>query len=100
MQRLENTNNAIEAGLAVFKKGHAPFIPHLFHFADAYAKREGIPMTESDYRFIDMEWLRQAEGIYVLAISDGVNREISEALELGIKRFDTLAEIPEAEVRP
>lgn len=94
-ERLANVNHAIAMGLAVFRKGHAPFIPHLFHFADAYAKREGIPMTEADYRDLDMEWLRQSEAIFVLGISDGVNREIAEAKDLGLKRFDSLIEIPE-----
>lgn len=91
-----NVNHAIAAGLAVFKKGHDPFIPHLFHFMDDYAKREGIPMTEADYRSLDMEWLRQSEAILVLAISDGVNWEIAEAKDLRLKRFNSVAEVPEA----
>lgn len=93
-KRLRNTNDAIDVGLRIFKKGHAPYIPHLFHFADAYAKSEGITMSEADYRAIDLEWLRTCQGIYVLGISDGVNREIAEAEYLGIKRFNYVMDIP------
>lgn len=93
--RIENVNRAIGAGLTVFRKGHIPFIPHLFHFADAFAKEYKIPMTEDNYKRWDLEFLKICEGIVVLAESPGVLAEIAEAEKLKLWRFNSIGEIPE-----
>jgi hypothetical protein len=44
-----NVTAAIDAGIAVLKRGHVPFIPHLSHFVDLRATASGQPIGYEDY---------------------------------------------------
>lgn len=93
---MENVGNAIGAGIAVFKKGHTPFIPHLSHYVDQFAKAMDVPMEYQDYMDWDNVWLRECDGILILAESPGVRVEIEVARRYELKFFYSLAEIPKA----
>lgn len=99
-QRLQNTANAIDAGIAVWNKGHYPYIPHLTHFVDARAKRRGILMRWRDYMIWDKVWLQLCDAFLMLNNSRGVSVEAGAAKRLGLQIFRSLAEIPNAGPHP
>jgi hypothetical protein len=92
-ERELNTLKAIEAGLALFKLGHTPFIPHLTHYVDLHAHRTGVPMTWQDYMRLDLEWLKVCDALLFLGPSKGADMELQYALKAGIRVFRSLSEI-------
>lgn len=93
-QRLENVNAAIDAAVAIFRKGHFPYIPHLTHFVDERTKEKGVDLKWEDYIRWDMPWLRMCDALLYLNNSRGANLELQEAQKLGKKIFRSVNEIP------
>lgn len=93
-QKELNALEAVNAGFEVFKKGHYPFIPHLFHWADDYAIKNGIKMTWEEWMDWDSEWLYECNAILYLGSSKGADIELNIAKELGLKIFYSVDEIP------
>lgn len=48
-----NVRNAMEAGLAIIKAGHAPYIPHLSHFLHLQEPQPYETWTEMDLAWVD-----------------------------------------------
>jgi hypothetical protein len=48
-----NVRNAMTAGLAIAKAGHAPFVPHLYHFMHLLEPQSYATWTELDLAWID-----------------------------------------------
>jgi hypothetical protein len=94
-KRLQNAIRAVKAGLILFKKGHYPFIPHLFHWADQYARIMGLEMTWEDWMKWDIEWLVECDAILFLGSSPGANIELNIAKELNLKIYYSTDEVPE-----
>lgn len=92
-EREMNTRRAIEAGLALFKLGHTPFIPHLTHYVDLHAHRTGVVMTWDDYIRLDLEWLDLCDALLYLGPSKGADLELQHALKRGKRVFRSLLEI-------
>jgi hypothetical protein len=88
-----NTRKAIEAGLAVFKLGHIPFIPHLTHYMDLHAHRTGVVMTWDDYIRLDLAWLDVCDALLYLGPSKGADLELQYAIKSGKRVFRSLREI-------
>lgn len=98
-ERELNTQRAIEAGLALFKLGHTPFIPHLTHYVDLHALRTGVVMTWDDYIRLDLEWLDVCDALLYLGPSKGADLELQHALKRGKRVFRSLVEIEPVSVR-
>jgi hypothetical protein len=94
-----NTARAIDAGIALFRKGHFPYIPHLTHFVDLRAKRTGVKLRWHDYIAWDMPWLEVCDGLLYLAASKGADLELEKARNLGKRIFLSIAEVPSAQGR-
>ncbi|MHA2141761.1 MAG: DUF7768 domain-containing protein [Candidatus Thorarchaeota archaeon] len=93
----KNVQNAIDAGIHIWKKGHFPLIPHLLHWVDLRAIELGIPMGWSDYMLWDAPWLDDCDALFLLAESKGALIELDRAFEKGKVIFHTLEEIPAVE---
>ena len=93
-----NTYAAIDAAIAVFRKGHIPYVPHLTHYVDVRAKQTATPMTWQDYLRWDMPWLELCDAVLYLAPSKGADLEVKRAQELRKTIFDSIDEIPVAGV--
>lgn len=91
-----NVNRAMAAGLYLVKLGHTPFIPHLTHYLEEFARQQGQPLGEAFYKSYDREWLLHCGGLVRLARSPGADAEWEWAGELGIHRWDSLAAVPSA----
>jgi len=91
-----NTHRAIDAGIAVFKKGHHPYIPHLTHYVDLRAKAVGIELSWSDYIEWDLPWLDMCDALLFLGKSKGADLELERARKHGKRIYLSIAEIPEA----
>lgn len=94
-----NTLRAIDAGIAVFRKGHVPYVPHLTHYVDLRAKQAGIKMTWNDYIKWDLPWLDLCDALLYLDKSKGADLELRRAQKLNKRIFYSLTEIPRAKRR-
>lgn len=90
----ENVRRAIEAGLKIWKKGHYPYIPHLTHWPDQYAKEQNIPMDWTDYMRWHAPWVDHCDALFLLAESKGALLEYERAKQEGKQVFHSLDEIP------
>ncbi len=78
-----NVKRAMEAGLLIARAGHAPFIPHLYHFAHMLDPQPYETWTE-----IDLAWLDACHYFFRLP-GDSAGAEIEEirAAYLGLPIF-------------
>ncbi|HEX8458366.1 MAG TPA: DUF4406 domain-containing protein [Pyrinomonadaceae bacterium] len=95
-QRLANVNVAIDAGLAVYFKGHFPYVPHLTHFVDERANDTGLTMKWEDYIRWDLPWVRACDALLYLRSSRGADLELQAAKDTGKAIFYSIEEIPVA----
>jgi hypothetical protein len=89
-----NTYGAIDAAIAVFRKGHIPYVPHLTHYVDLRAKTTGINLTWNDYMRWDLPWLELCDALLHLGKSKGADLELERARKLKKILFFSLDEIP------
>lgn len=94
-----NTQKAIDAGIAVFRKGHIPYIPHLTHYVELRAKQTGIKLAWDDYIEWDTPWLDLCDALLYLGKSRGADLELERARRLKKRVFFSVAEIPQAKRR-
>jgi hypothetical protein len=95
--RLANVLAAIDKALAILKKGHIPFVPHLTHFVDERALAKGIRLEWADYIRWDLEWLYECDALLYTGHSPGAQLEREVAQILGKKIFEDISEIPQLE---
>lgn len=89
-----NVRNACFCAEEVRRRGHLPFVPHLFHLWHLISPHEYEYWTA-----MDDEWLRESDAILRLpGRSPGADREIELARRLGIPIVFSLEEL--AEVQP
>jgi hypothetical protein len=91
--RLANVNLAIDAGIALFLKGHFPYIPHLTHFVDTRALQTRKALRWEDYLRWDLVWLRECDALLLLGHSRGADLELREAKRLRKSVFLSIDEI-------
>jgi hypothetical protein len=89
-----NTHRAIDAGIAVFHKGHYPYIPHLTHYVDLRAKDTGVDLSWSDYIKWDLPWLDVCDALLYLGKSKGADLELERARQQKKRVFFSASEIP------
>lgn len=87
----KNTMEAIHAGIAVIKRGHIPFIPHLTHFIHLETDE---PLPVNFYYEYDKVWLNCCDALLFLGESTGANEELALAKEKNLMIFRALEEIP------
>lgn len=92
---LANVNRAIDVGIALFKKGHIPFIPHLTHFVDLRAREVGIRIAWQEYIEWDLSWLTLCDALLYLDSSPGADVELAQAQRFGKRIFYCIEEIPD-----
>lgn len=81
-QRLANVDAAIDAGLAVYRAGGVPLIPHLNYLVQM--RRPGA-LTWSDCMAWDLPVLRRCDGLLRLpGESRGADVEVATAREFGM----------------
>lgn len=97
--RRANVRRAIDAGLAVWLKGHVPFIPHLTHYIAQRVAQRGVPLGYEDYQAYDAVWLAVCDALLYLAQSPGADRERAVALQRGIPVYTSLDAVPMGQTR-
>jgi len=86
-----NTENAIEVGIEIIKKGHIPFVPHLSHYIHVNKNCPlNVPWYAIDNSFLE-HW---ANALYYISSSSGADAELVLAQKLGLRIFRNLEEIP------
>jgi hypothetical protein len=90
-QRLRNTERAMKAGRSLLSRGHAPFIPHLNHWFDAWATKQGMPVSYEQYLRWDAAFLEVCDALLVIGSSPGTETEIELASRMGLPILSPLA---------
>jgi hypothetical protein len=90
-----NVRTAIDVGIALFKKGHFPFIPHLTHYLDRRAEATNNHLTWEEYMMRDLAWLEVADALFFMGESKGAIIELEAARFYGLDIYYTLSEVPD-----
>ena len=90
----QNVYQAVDAGIAIFQKGHHPYVPHLTQLVDQRARETNNPMSWEEFMRWDAPWLEASDALLYLAPSRGANIELEEATRMGKTIFRSLEEIP------
>src|SRR2546430_11208554 len=97
-QRRElNVDAAVDAGIAIFQRGHFPYVPHLTHYVDLRAKQTGITLEWEDFIRWDLPWLERCDALLYLGASKGADIERGLAEKLGKRIFASVEEVPAVE---
>jgi len=91
---LANVQAAVDLGIALYQKGHYPYVPHLTHFVDLRAQQSGIKMEWEDYISWDLPWLEACDALFYMRRSKGADLELEVARTLGKTIFTSLEEVP------
>lgn len=87
--KADNVHNSMLATNQLINCGYSPFNPLLYHFQHIFA-----PKDNDTWMDIDMEWLKVSDCVLRLpGESDGAEKEVEEALILGIPVFNSIKEI-------
>jgi len=93
-ERNKNVQVAIDAAIALFQKGHFPYIPHLTHWVDKRAKETKGAMEWEDYMKWHKPWLKICDAFLYFGSSKGADLELQVAKDLGKSIFYSSDEIP------
>jgi hypothetical protein len=94
-----NVTKAIDVSLALFKKGHFPFIPHLTHYVEIRGKERNNAPSWIEYMMCDLAWLGVSDALYFIGSSRGADIELEAAHEDGLDIYYTLSEVPDVSVK-
>lgn len=94
-ERQYHVEAAMNVGLALLQRGHAPVIPHLTHFFASYIRRmHGESLPYETYMAWDAELLYCCDALFLIASSPGADREVAAAERLGLSVFRAIDDIP------
>lgn len=88
-----NVTKAIDVGLALFKKGHFPFIPHLTHYLDIRGKERNNAPSWVEYMDRDLAWLQVSDALYFIGRSRGADIELEVAYKNGLDIYYSLRDV-------
>jgi hypothetical protein len=81
-----NTLQALKVADTLLAMGHTPFVPHLYHYWEAFS-----PKPYEIWTGLDMQWLEQCEAVFLITgDSPGAEAEVARAKELGIPIYTNL----------
>jgi len=89
-----NVDRAIEVAVQLIEKGHYVYIPHLTHYIHIHRscnRDYGEYYYELDLSFL-IYW---ANSLYYIAPSEGSDRELRLAEDLGYRIFRSIDEVPD-----
>ncbi len=87
-----NVQIAMRTGLLLIKEGHAPFIPHLYHFLHMHE-----PQPYEAWMAMDLAWLKRCDVFFRMpGQSPGADLEEQWARALGLPVYHELEVLLEA----
>jgi hypothetical protein len=89
----QNVQKAAEIGLALWKMGHNPYVPHFGHYLNIISDEDLTGFMGRDF-----EWLDACDALYFIAPSNGANRELERAKQRGMPIFYSLEQVPAPEL--
>lgn len=94
--RLGNTQAAIDIGMALFRKGHSPYIPHLTFMMDEHLLAQDEEVTWEEWMDFHAPWLLSAEALFFHRSSTGADAELLAAGRHQLQIFTRLDHVPDA----
>lgn len=92
VEYIKNLHRMFTAAVEVQRKGHYPYVPGL----DISMGIHAGDWERDDYQLTSLAFLEVCDAILIVAMSEGVKRELDKAEELGIPVFKSLDELKEA----
>ena len=94
-----NVARMCHVAIRLWRLGHLPYVPGL-DFLLIFASVSGVsePLSLGEVRDMNMQWLPQCQGLYLIAHSPGADAEALRARQLGLPVYESIEDIPEAEV--
>ena len=84
-ERNANVATAAIVGMELARRGHDPFVPHLYHFLDVAAEEAyGERLPYEAWMRADLAWVERSDGLLFLASSPGADVEKNLALDIPI----------------
>lgn len=93
-RRLANVEAAIDAAIALYQAGHAPYVPHLTHFVDVRQLEQNAGLDYETWLRTDLDWLQLCHGVLALGHSPGADRELAYAESHGIPVYWDVDDVP------
>lgn len=94
-ERRSNVERAIEVSVALLRRGHFPFIPHLTRYVDEWSRAADQPLDWEDYITWDVVWLRECDALFYIASSRGADLERRIAEHFGMPIYASMDEVPQ-----
>lgn len=94
-----NVQTAIDVGLALFKKGHYPFIPHLTHYVEMRGKERNNEPSWIEYMMRDLAWLGVSDALYFIGRSRGADIELEAAYKNGLDIYYAPKDVADVRIR-
>ena len=89
-----NVRNAMQVADELMKRGHAPFVPHLSHFANAVH-----PHAYREWLEVDFAWVTRSDVLFMIADSPGTRQEVMVAAACRIPVVRSLEALDELVAR-
>ncbi len=96
--RALNVARALSASVELIRRGHEPFCPHAGHYMDIVAAGNGMPISYDRWMRWCAAWLPLCHAILFLGPSPGADRELAQALDLGLLIYDRVEDVPDASI--
>lgn len=93
VEYIKNLHRMFRAAIEVQRKGHYPYVPGL----DIFLGIEAGDWERDDYQLTSLAFLEVCDAILIVAMSEGVARELKRAEELGLKVYYNIEEVPKVE---
>jgi hypothetical protein len=94
---LANANAAIDAGIALARRGHLPVVPHMSHWFDLRAEETtGERLPWQFYMDLCFALIRGCDALLYTAPSRGADLEKAEAERLGLPVYGRVEDVPAA----
>ena len=90
----KNVDYAMDVGIELLRRGHSPFVPHLTHYLALRAKGRDYEPTWEDYMRSDLNWLQDADALFLINHSRGADIELAEAKINCLEIFTSMRSVP------
>jgi len=90
-----NVDLAIDAGIALLRRGHTPYIPHLTHYVNLRVPLDN-PIRREQWYEIDNRMVPRCDGLLLISHSPGADAELELARKHGLEIWLSIDDVPQA----
>jgi hypothetical protein len=91
-----NVQKAVEIGCALMKKGHSPFVPHLYHSFTQHP--DGKCFNWDRWMDVGRVFLETCDALYFIGTSKGADIELKTAKRMGKKIYYDIIDVDDLSI--